>query len=99
MTIYLNKNLQHKYRKSREEMIKKYDIVRRKPNGEYNDEVIQPYQLTVGAPLYICVDGTYIDVNDLVHLAKNSRTTVLKFVSELKSPSDSDKRAITFVWG
>lgn len=98
MIVYLNKNLQRVYRKSREDMLKAYNIQRNTVNGSYGYDITQPYKLALGAPILVCIDGTYIDANDLVKLALNHRTTVSKWVSELRNPDSNNRQVIEFKW-
>lgn len=98
MTIYLNKDLMYKYRQNREQMLNRYNISKNSINGDYGYGLTQPYKLAVGAPILVCIDGTYIDANDLPVLALNNRNEVSKWVSELRSPSLTNTEAMNFKW-
>lgn len=88
----------NKYRKSREDMLRKYDISKNSIDGNYGYGLIQQYKLAIGAPVLVCVDGTYVDANDLTILALNKKNEVSKWVSELKSPSQTNTEPMTFRW-
>lgn len=89
MTIYLN------YYKA--------DLVDLKTYYNKYDNPRTPYRLLNGAPLLVCVEGSYIKAFDVPELVVNRNWRVLsalnQWLLELKNPpNETSKQVLNFKW-
>ena len=65
---------------------KKYmeqNAVVKKSITAFPEDISQPMKLLLGAPLVICVEGTYVLADKLVEIALNNRPQVNAFITQL----------------
>jgi len=86
ITVYLN------YYKANlvdyKEYMKKFSIRKLDVNG-FDDTFIQPYKLLIGAPKIINVEGSYIELNDLLKLSSpKNRLIVNTYIMAVKNSAE-----------
>ncbi len=95
-TVYLN------YYKANlidyKEYMDKYSIKKTDVNG-FDDTVIQPYKLLIGAPQIINVEGSYIELNDLLRLSSlRDKTIINTYITAVKSNAECLIPFVEFKW-
>jgi hypothetical protein len=85
-TVYLN------YYKANlidyKEYMNKFSIRKVDING-FDDTVIQPYKLLIGAPQIINVEGSYIELNDLLKLSSSKDKLIVNaYIMAVKNNVD-----------
>lgn len=96
-TVYLN------YYKANlidyKEYMKKFSITKFDVNG-FDDTIIQPYKLLIGAPQIINVEGSYIELNDLLKLSSSKDKLIINaYIMAVKNNVDEKSIPnIEFKW-
>jgi len=95
-TVYLN------YYKANligyKEYMDKYSIKKTDVNG-FDDTVIQPYKMLIGAPQIINVEGSYIELNDLLRLSSPKDKLIINtYITAVKSGDEGLIPFVEFKW-
>ena len=88
-TIVLDSKRRNDARVDRNEYFKKYGIYDN--NGNYK-------KMMVGAPIIICIEGSYYDLNKLSSICIKGGRMLDGFIMDCKNPSKFSMTSIRFVW-